>query len=83
MNGDIPDASDWMPRSLARMRVDIGWNNPLYVNAMRQYTQFLRKTGQREEAYRAEAELHRIESVVDGRTLTTQGWKSLLSGTHQ
>jgi len=82
LNGDISDASDWMPHSLERMKKDIGWNSPLYVSSMVLYEQFLRKSGQREEARRAEAELHRIQSIVDVRALASRSWKDSLSPTH-
>lgn len=79
-NGNTSDAAEWMRRSLARMKVDLGWGAPLYVKSMEQYSLFLHKTGQREEAHNAESEIHRVESLVDARTMTTRGGE-FLSGT--
>lgn len=69
---DMPDAAKWMERGIDRMKVDLGWGQPLYVHSMEQYARFLRETGQREAAMDAENEVHRIQSVVDARTLTTR-----------
>lgn len=68
---DTTDAAKWMERGIDRMRKDLGWGQPLYVNSMEQYAHFLRETGQRDAATEAESEVRRIQSVVDARTLTT------------
>ena len=69
-NGDMNDAAEWMGRGIARMKVDLGWGHAIYVNAVRQYAKFLRKTGQTEAAASAESEVHQAEALVDVRTLT-------------
>lgn len=78
--GDKTDAAEWMARGIKRMKVDLGWGHPLYVNAMAQYAKLLREAGQREEASNAENEVHRMQSVVDARTMTPRGDAFLSSG---
>ena len=80
-SGDTADAGEWMRRSLPHMKVEVGWGQLIYINGMRGYARFLRETGQREAASIAESEVHRIESVVDARTLTTRGGEFLSAGT--
>jgi tetratricopeptide (TPR) repeat protein len=68
--GDTIDAAEWMGRGINRMKVDMGWGHPLYVNAMSQYALFLRKQGQMEAADSAQREVRRAQSVVDVRSFT-------------
>jgi len=81
-SGDAAQAAEWMQRSLARMKIDLGWGAPLYVKSVEQYAQLLRNTGRREEADNAENEVRRIESVVDARTLNTPSGRFLARGLH-
>jgi len=69
-SGDLVDAAEWMERGTARMRVDMGWGHPVYVNAMSQYARFLRERGQVEAAVTAEREVRQAEAVVDVRSFT-------------
>jgi len=78
--GDNIDAADWMRRSLARMKVNLGWGAPVYVSAVKQYAQFLYQTGQSQEASNAESEVRHIESILDARTVVTRGEEFLSQG---
>jgi tetratricopeptide (TPR) repeat protein len=78
--GDNSDAADWMARGLKRMKVDLGWGEPIYLNAMAEYAVFLRKDGQREAASNAESEIRQVQSVVDARTLSTRNDAFLSQG---
>ena len=69
-NGDVPDAAEWMKRGVERMKVDLGWGHVIYVNSMREYALFLRRSGHVEEASSAQSEVRRAESIVDARSFT-------------
>jgi tetratricopeptide (TPR) repeat protein len=69
-NGNRSDAAEWMQRGTMRMKVDLGWGQAIYVNAMRQYARFLREQGQLEAAMTAEREVKLAEAVVDARSIT-------------
>ncbi|HEX4759060.1 MAG TPA: tetratricopeptide repeat protein [Terracidiphilus sp.] len=69
-NGDEPDAAEWMKRGIERMKVDLGWGHAIYLNSMREYAVFLRRSGQVEEAASAQSEVRRAESIVDARSFT-------------
>jgi tetratricopeptide (TPR) repeat protein len=69
-NGNRSDAAEWMERGTIRMKVDLGWGQAIYVNAMRQYARFLQEQGQFEAAMTAEREVKQAEAVVDARSIT-------------
>jgi tetratricopeptide (TPR) repeat protein len=69
-NGDDPDAAEWMKRGIERMKIDLGWGHVIYLNSMREYALFLRRSGQMEEAAVAQSEVRRAESLVDARSFT-------------
>jgi tetratricopeptide (TPR) repeat protein len=69
-NGDNPDAEEWMKRGIERMKVDLGWGHAIYLNSLREYALFLRRSGQAEEAASAQSEVRRAESLVDARSFT-------------
>jgi tetratricopeptide (TPR) repeat protein len=79
-SGDIADANEWMQYSITRIKAAVGSDSPIYASTVKQYAQFLHQTKQREEARNADAEVHRIESVLDARTLTFRGGEFLRSG---
>ena len=66
----MDDAAEWMGRGINRMKVDMGWGHPLYVNSVNQYALFLRKQGQMEAADSAQREVRQAQSVVDVRSFT-------------
>jgi tetratricopeptide (TPR) repeat protein len=68
--GDMNDAADWMERGINRMKVEMGWGHPVYLNAVSQYAQFLRKQGLTEAAATAQREVRQAQSVVDARSFT-------------
>jgi hypothetical protein len=67
--GDMAGAAEWMERGTTRMKVELGWGHPMYVDAMGQYALFLRERGRTEEAAVVEQEIRRAEAVVDVRSL--------------
>jgi len=71
-NGDMAGAAQWMARGTARMKVDLGWGHPVYVNSMANYARFLREHGQTEAAAAAQREVYQAQSVVDARSLTSR-----------
>ena len=65
----MADAAEWMAQGIARMKVDLGWGHVIYLNAVRLYAQFLRQSGQTEQAEAAEREIKMVNAVVDARSL--------------
>jgi len=76
---DRDHAAAWLQRGTTDMTAEFGFGHAMYVNAMKQYAQFLRQYGQLEEAVAAEAVVHQAESVVDANTLTTRAGSRLSS----
>jgi tetratricopeptide (TPR) repeat protein len=76
--GDWGRAAEWLDRGTTRMKADFGWDRSLYLNAMRQYSRFLRESGQPEAAVNAETVVNQANALVDARTLigTTEGFRS-------
>jgi tetratricopeptide (TPR) repeat protein len=71
-SGDLVDAGTWMQRGTARMKLDLGWGHPAYVDAIANYAKFLRARGQMEAAATVEREVKQANSIVDARSLTTR-----------
>jgi putative component of toxin-antitoxin plasmid stabilization module len=59
-----------MRSGIERMKIDLGWGHAIYLNSMREYAVFLRRSGQLEEAASAQSEVRRAESIVDARSFT-------------
>ena len=70
-SGDMDAAAERMQSGTARMKVDLGWGHPMYLDALKHYATFLREHGQADAALAIDRERHQAESVVDARTLTT------------
>lgn len=70
--GDLVDAADCLQRGTERMKRDLGWGHPSYVDAMANYAKFLRQRGQLEAAANAESEVVKARSVVDVRSFTSR-----------
>lgn len=71
-NGQIDEAPVLMKRGIQRMKKDLGWGHILYVNAVEQYTKFLRERGQIGAAALEERELKQIFATVDARSLAVR-----------
>jgi tetratricopeptide (TPR) repeat protein len=79
--GDQANAAAWLQRGTTDMKADFGWDQTLYVNAMRQYARFLRSTGQLQAAASAEAVVNQADAVVDARSFTGRSEGFVNSGT--
>jgi hypothetical protein len=66
---DRQNAGVWLERGTTLLKADYGWDQAIYVNAMRQYARFLRESGQRAAAVSAEAVVHQSEAAVDAQSL--------------
>ena len=64
------EAGVWMERGIKRLKEDLGWGHPMYIDALREYSRFLREFGSVEEAAALEREVHQADAVVDVSTLT-------------
>ncbi len=70
--GDMAGAAEWMERGTTRMKVELGWGHPTYLDALGQYALFLRARGRTEDAAAVEREVRRAEAVVDVRSLAAR-----------
>jgi tetratricopeptide (TPR) repeat protein len=68
-SGDMAGAAEWMERGTTRMKVELGWGHPMYVEALGKYALFLRGRGQVEAAAVLEREVRQAGVVVDVRSL--------------
>lgn len=59
-----------MERGLRGMKPALGWGHPAYVQAMSNYAQFLRETGEPVQAARVESDVKQAQAVVDVRSFT-------------
>jgi tetratricopeptide (TPR) repeat protein len=71
-SGDLADASAWMEQGIAKMKADLGWGHPIYLNAVSVYAKLLRQLGHMEEADTAEREVRQAHSVVDARSFVAR-----------
>jgi tetratricopeptide (TPR) repeat protein len=71
-SGDLADASAWMEQGIAKMKADLGWGHPIYLNAISLHAKLLRQLGHTEEANNAEREVRQSQSVVDARSFVAQ-----------
>ncbi len=76
--GDQRNAAAWLQRGTTHMKADFGWNQTIYLNAMRQYARFLRSTGQPEAAASAESVVNQANALVDAQSFTgtAEGFRS-------
>jgi tetratricopeptide (TPR) repeat protein len=71
-SGNPDAAAEFMERGIQRMKVDLGWGQVIYVNAIGQYAKFLRQRGETEAARVAEREVRQTAAVVDARSFTAR-----------
>jgi hypothetical protein len=65
----MQDAAKWMGQGIERMKVDLGWGDVLYVNALHDYEQFLVQNRQPDQAKVVDHELRALATTVDARSL--------------
>jgi tetratricopeptide (TPR) repeat protein len=80
--GDMAGAAEWMERGMSRMKVELGWGHPVYLDALGQYALFLRGRGRKEEAALVERELRQAEAVVDVGSLAARPAPKGTAGLH-
>jgi hypothetical protein len=69
-----------MQQGTAIMKEQLGWGHPSYLNALRQYALFLRKSQRPEEAKTVEHEIRQAEAVVDVHSIQTRRGGDVLAG---
>jgi tetratricopeptide (TPR) repeat protein len=68
-SGDLTSANGHLEEGIARMKSQLGWGHPSYLNALGYYAKFLRETRRVEMAEAAEREIRRAEATVDIRAM--------------
>jgi tetratricopeptide (TPR) repeat protein len=79
-SGSLSEAGRFMEQGTAIMKEQLGWGHPAYLNALRQYALFLRKSQRSEEAKTVEHEIRQAEAVVDVHSIQTRGSGDVLAG---
>jgi len=70
--GDPAEALQYMRQGTSQMKEQLGWGHPMYLKALGQYAQLLRKSQRVEEAKVVEHEIRRTDAVVDVHSLQKQ-----------
>ncbi len=79
-SGNLSEAGRFMEQGTAIMKEQLGWGHPAYLNALRQYALFLRKSQRPEEAKTVEHEIRQAEAVVDVHSIQTRAGGDVLAG---
>ena len=79
-SGDAASANGHMGEGIARMKSELGWGHPSYLNALSYYAKFLRDTKHVEMAEATEREIRRAQSTVDVRALDTRTGMAAFNG---
>ena len=79
-SGDMTDAARWLKAGTERMKVDLGWGHKLYIDALEQYSLFLRENRQREQAAAVDRERQMLTTAVDVHALADQSDKTTALG---
>lgn len=72
-SGKMADAAQHMQDGVAAMSQQLGWGHPAYLNALKQYEQFLRENRQVDAADLIRRRIRQAEAVVDVHSIETQG----------
>jgi tetratricopeptide (TPR) repeat protein len=80
-SGDAAGANEYMEEGTSRMKEQLGWGHPAYLNALGQYARFLRENHRVEDAEAVERQIRRAEAVVDVHSMQTRDADSL-AGLH-
>jgi tetratricopeptide (TPR) repeat protein len=79
-SGDLFDAGRYMEQGTAIMKEQLGWGHPAYLNAMKQYALFLRKSRRSDDAKAVERQIRMAEAVVDVHSIPTRKGVDALVG---
>lgn len=73
-SGEISLAGEYLERGTRLMSLRLGWGHPAYLNALKQYANFLRENQRIEAANVVERQIRQTEAVVDVHSIqTSQG----------
>jgi len=73
---DMDAAAEWLERGVEKIKLDLGWGHPIYVNALTEYARFLRERGNEDAASAIEHELRKESQVVDVGSLAANSGAS-------
>jgi tetratricopeptide (TPR) repeat protein len=79
-SGNLFDAAPHMERGTALMKEQLGWGHPVYLNALKQYALFLRKSQRSDDAKAVERQIRMAETVVDVHSIPTRQGVDSLAG---
>jgi tetratricopeptide (TPR) repeat protein len=70
-SGSMSEAGQHMQDGTAALNRQLGWGHPAYLNALKQYEQFLRENRQVEAANIVQRRIRQAEAVVDVHSIQT------------
>jgi tetratricopeptide (TPR) repeat protein len=79
-SGNLFEAGQHLEQGTAIMKEQLGWGHPAYLNALKQYAQFLRKSRRPEDAKAVERQIRLAEDVVDVHSIQTRKGVDALAG---
>jgi tetratricopeptide (TPR) repeat protein len=81
-SGNIPEAGQHLQDGTSAMNRQLGWGHPAYLDALKQYEQFLRETRQMEAADVIHHRIRQAEAVVDVHSIQTSQGMFGIDGLH-
>jgi hypothetical protein len=79
-SGNLFDAGKHMEQGTTIMKEQLGWGHPAYLNALKQYALFLRKSQRSDDAKAVERQIQLAEAVVDVHSIQTRTGVDALAG---
>ena len=81
-SGNISEAGQHLQDGTSAMNRQLGWGHPAYLDALKQYEQFLRETRQMEAADVIRHRILQAEAVVDVHSIQTSQGVFAIDGLH-
>ena len=81
-SGNISEAGQHLQDGTSAMNRQLGWGHPAYLDALKQYEQFLRETRQVEAADVIRHRILQAEAVVDVHSIQTSQGMFAIDGLH-
>lgn len=81
-SGNVPEAGQHLQDGTSAMNRQLGWGHPAYLDALKQYEQFLRETRQVEAADAIRHKIRQAEAVVDVHAIQTSQGMFGIDGLH-
>jgi len=81
-SGKTSEADEYLKQGTTLMSAQLGWGHPSYLNALKDYAQFLRENQRTEAANVVESQIRQAEAVVDVHSIQTRRGTLGFNGLH-